>query len=290
MHATISLDAAWLTTVLLLSLRLTAVFLMTPLLSAASIPVVVRVLLVLGLASALSLGLPGAAAVARGPGGPLPGASSLVEAGLTELALGATLALGVLFAFSAFTMAGQLLGIQMGFGLAQVVDPSTKLTVSITTAAFDQLGVLVFFLADGHHALMRGVAYSLERFPLGRPWPLGAAVGPVLTQVGGLFSLGFALAAPVVFCLLMTEFALGAVARNMPQINMLTLGVPVKVVVGLVALALWFAGMGDAMDRVYASIFRCWDTIFPVAAAGEQSGGGLQALRSLASERARGGA
>jgi flagellar biosynthetic protein FliR len=271
-HGAITLDAEWLTTVLLLALRLAAVLLMTPLLSTSSVPVLVRVLVVLALAAALSLGLPSVAG--RPPGAAISGAGALVSAACTELALGATLALGILVAFAAFSMAGELLGIQMGIGIAQALDPSSSSgeTVPLLSTVFNQVGVVVFFLVDGHHALLRGVAYSLERFPLGRGWPVDAAAGPMLGQVAGLFGLGFALAAPVVVALLLLEAALGVVARNLPQMNMLAMGIPVKILVGLLALWLWFAGIGDVMGRVYGSIFRTWTEIFPAASL-ERAGG-----------------
>jgi flagellar biosynthetic protein FliR len=155
--------------------------------------------------------------------------------------------------------------VQIGFGMAQILDPVTRQQIPILTAAFNQVGVLVFFLVNGHHALLRGLAYSLERFPLGRAWSVEAAAPMVLKQVGGLFSLGFALAAPVVFCILLVELALGVVARNLPQMNMFVIGIPVKIIVGLTALSLWFGGMGDAMNRVYASIYHSWDGVFAAA-------------------------
>ncbi|MNV74630.1 flagellar biosynthesis protein FliR [compost metagenome] len=74
--------------------------------------------------------------------------------------------------------------------------------------------------------------------------------------------MGFALAAPVVFCILLVEFALGVVGRNLPQMNMFTMGIPVKILIGLIALSLWFAGIGGVMTRVYASITDTWDGIF----------------------------
>ncbi|HJV47706.1 MAG TPA: flagellar biosynthetic protein FliR [Geothrix sp.] len=254
---------AWVATVLLLSLRLGAALLMTPVLAAAMVPATVRVLLILGLSAALSLGLPSVAATPAAYLMAHPGA--LIQAGFTEVALGSTLGLGILLAFSAFTLAGRALDIQIGFGLGQVIDPSSNSRAPILTTAFNQVALVVFFLVNGHHALMRGLAYSLERFPLGQPWPIDAAVGPVLKQVAGMFSLSFVLAAPVVFCILMTDLALGVLARNLPQINMLTMGIPVKIVVGIFTLSLWFAGIGPVMTRVYGSIYRTWDAIFAAA-------------------------
>ena len=248
--------------IFLLSLRVGAVLLFTPILQAMSMPPTVRVLLVVGLSTCLALGLPDAAAPVRGLAAS-PGL--LLSAALAELALGATLALAVLAGFAAFSFAGRLLDLQIGFGIAQVLDPSTRTPTPLLTSVFQQVGALTFFLINGHHALLRGLAYSLERFPLGRQWSVDSAAPEVLKQVGGLFTLGLALAAPIVVCLLMVELALGVVARNLPQMNMFVIGISVKVVVGVLALAIWFGGIGDAMTRVYSSIYRSWDAMFAAA-------------------------
>jgi flagellar biosynthetic protein FliR len=84
--------------------------------------------------------------------------------------------------------------------------------------------------------------------------------------VAGLFSLGFSLAAPVAFCLLLVDLALGIVARNLPQMNMIAMGIPVKIVVALIALTLWAGGLASVMQRVYGSIFRTWSDTFALVA------------------------
>jgi flagellar biosynthetic protein FliR len=247
--------AAWVAGVLLVATRLAALLLMTPLLHAVPLPASVRLLLVVALAAALALPLGVAPST-------LPDLSALFDALLRELAIGATLGLGVLMAFAGFSLAGRLLDTQVGFGMAQVFDPVTRAQVPVLTSVLSLAGVLLFFVMNGHHALLRGVAWSLKRFPVGQPWSVQQAAGPVLQQAAGLFTLGFALAAPVVLSLLLVEFALGVVARNLPQANMLVLGIPVKIVVGLLALSLWASGMGEISSRIHGQLLASWDALF----------------------------
>ena len=250
-------------TFFLLSLRIAVVLGMSPVLYAMPVPARIRALLVLGLSAAMAVGLAPTQPVAGEPMAFGP----LLAAAFSELALGVTLAAGILVAFGAVAVAGNLLDVQIGFGMAQVFDPTNNRSMPLLVSVFNMAAVLTFFLVNGHHALLRGLAFSVEVFPVGRPWAMEVAIGPVLKQVGGLFGLGFALAAPVAFCLLLVEAALGAVSRNLPQINMFALSIPLKIVVGLAALSWWSAGMGGVMDRAYRSIYDTWTDVFIAARA-----------------------
>lgn len=242
----------WVLMVLLLSARIAALLLLTPVLYAATMPVLVRVLIAVGIACVVALPFAGGSAPRLAD----PGA--LVEALLREVLVGATLGLGILMAFGGFALAGRLIDVQIGFGIAQVFDPLTRTRVPVLSSVFGLLAAVFFFLVDGHHAVLRGVAYSVERFPVGQGWDVAAAAAPVAKEAAALFTLGFALAAPVVLGLLLVDFALGAISRTLPQMNMLVMGVPVKIVAGLLALSVWASGFGAPAGRLYAEIYRTW--------------------------------
>lgn len=261
--------AWWILAVVLLSLRIGAALLATPMLSYTTVPVTIRILVVVGLSCALGLGI-GSDAAARLRLEQVVGSlGALVEAAAAEVALGATFAVAIHMAFAAFAIAGRILDVQVGFGLAQVFDPTGNQTLPVLTTVFNQAGALMFFLVNGHHAFMRTLQLSLERFPLGKEWPISGALEPLIKNVSSLFALAFSLAAPVIFCILLVELALGVIARNLPQMNMLTMGTPIKIVVGLVALSLWYIGIGAAMDRVYREIYQTWNVL--LASAGHAS-------------------
>lgn len=265
----------WVAAVMLLSLRIGAALLSTPVFSAADVPVRVRVLIVLGLSAALcaslGLGVGTHDALAKLVVHPL----QLFRAGLGELALGIVMGLSVHVAFSAFSLAGGILDVQLGFGLSQVFDPSTSRQSPAMTIAFTRMGVVMFFLVNGHHALVRAIAFSLERFPLAVDWSIEAVGAGLLGRVVALFGLCVALVAPVMFCILLTEMVLGVLARNLPQVNMLTMGIPVKVVVGLTALFVWFSSVGPAMDRVYRGMYESFDAAFAVTAVPSARAGAI---------------
>ncbi|MFL6676185.1 MAG: flagellar biosynthetic protein FliR [Massilia sp.] len=246
-----------------ISVRLAALLLLTPALSPSQVPPSVRVLLVLGLSANLALGF--AFSQSDMPTVMPTDQAGIAMAVLTEAALGAVMALSVQLAFGAFSLAAALLDLQIGFGMAAVFDPVTRRQLPIVTTAMNLVAAMVFLLVNGHHALLRGVAFSLEHFPPGHPWAVEPVYGVLMKKVASLFGLGFSLAAPVACCLLFVEFTLGVISRNLPQMNIFVVGIPAKIVAGMIALAVWYGGAGVFMARIYQSIYSGWDEMFGVA-------------------------
>lgn len=242
----------WVDSALLLATRIGALVLVAPPLASAQIPGIVRLGFVVAVAVALTLGLPQAEVEQ-----PLQMAT-LIPSIVSELAVGLPMALGVAFAFAAFIAGGQILDIQIGFGMSQLFDPMTRQRLPVLSTALAQLATVSFFILNGHHAVLRALSLSLERFPLGHPFPVGLAVGPLITLGTSMFALGFAMVAPVVFCLLLAELGLGVLARNLPQVNIFAIGLPVKVIVGLTSLSAWLVAASPVVTRLNNAVLDGW--------------------------------
>ncbi|PTT75270.1 type III secretion protein, partial [Pelomonas sp. HMWF004] len=153
-----------------------------------------------------------------------------------------------------------LLDLQMGFGIATVLDPVTRANAPMIGVALSMLGLSVFFASEGHHALLRGIVHTAQWVPPGAVWQLPSAA--LLVKVAGtMFSLAIVVMAPALFMLLLVELALDVMSRVMPQMNVLFVGIPVKVMVGLGTLALAAPGMAPAFRQVYASVFSFWQEV-----------------------------
>ena len=248
---------AFAATALLLATRLGALLLATPPFGAVAVPATVRLVVVLALAATLAPTVDATAALAAAAD-----LGSLVTALAGEAALGFTMALGVALAFAAFQIGARLLDVQVGFGIGQIFDPSTRQQLPVLAGLAAPLALVLFVTADAHHAMLRAVAAGLERFPPGAAWPIDAALGPVLTQASAAFTLGFALVAPVVFVLALVDLGLGVLARNLPQMNMFVLGIPVKVIAGIAALSLWIVAAGPVVARIHGTMVGGWAAFF----------------------------
>jgi flagellar biosynthetic protein FliR len=109
--------------------------------------------------------------------------------------------------------------------------------------------------------MLRGVAFSLEALPLGT-LPATLPFGAVVKQFGTMFVLALVLAAPVMFCLLVVEAGLAVLSRNLPQMNVFIVAIPVKIFAGLAMLAASIEYLGPVAAKVFASIFRYWEALF----------------------------
>jgi flagellar biosynthetic protein FliR len=215
---------------LLLFVRCLAFFGLGPLLSDRKIPNQVKILAA------------GATAVALFPTMNLRG--WVVEQSLLgyavligkEVLLGAALGIVSSFVFMAVRMAGSLMGIQMGFSIANVYDPSTSSEISLIAQMQELLAVFLFLLVDGHHLFLRALAFSLERVPPGPGVHLNTLIGAVVPMAGVMFLTTVQVGAPVLGALFLTDAALGFVARAVPQMNVFIVGIPVKIGVGIVLL------------------------------------------------------
>ena len=164
---------------------------------------------------------------------------SALEMGLTaagELVLGLAIGFGARLIFSAVQMAGEMADMQSAFGFAGVVSPQTGERTSVIGQLQMSVAWLVFLAADGHHAVLRGLGASLTAVPLGTG---SALCAPALTQVvGSLIATSVRIAAPIVGAVILADFALGLLTRAAPQMNLLAIGFPIKLAVGLGATLL----------------------------------------------------
>jgi flagellar biosynthetic protein FliR len=138
--------------------------------------------------------------------------------------------------FSGIQMAGQIIDIQVGFGLVNVIDPAGGQQVSIL-GQFYYLVALMFFLAvDGHHALIKALGDSFSLLPAGsigwleQAGKAGPLLGAFFTK---LFIIAFQVAAPSVAVLFLTNLTMGLLSRTLPQMNVFIVGLPLNIVVGL---------------------------------------------------------
>lgn len=166
--------------------------------------------------------------------------NALSMAGLVlgELIIGAVMGLAVTIAFGALHFCGQMIGIQMGFAVANVVDPTTFQQVGVVAQVLNLLGIMLFLAFDGHLLILRAFFESYSIVPLATGDPqVGAIIGEIIRQSGHLFETGLRIALPVVCVVLLVNVGLATIARTVPQVNIFVIGFMITISLGLLVLA-----------------------------------------------------
>lgn len=202
-----------------------------PLWSVAGIPKRTRLILGLGITIAITPGLPEMPQIQ-------PGTLSGLWLLLQQMLIGVGMGFAAKIVFSALDMAGEFIGTQMGLGFATFYDPLNSSQTPVMTEFMTLISLLMFLALNGHLLYVATLAQSFSAIPVSAP-PLGAGSWLNLAELGSkIFSAGLLLALPIMVALMITNLALAVLTRAAPQLNIFSLGFPLTLTGGFVALAI----------------------------------------------------
>ncbi|HTY83623.1 MAG TPA: flagellar biosynthetic protein FliR [Silvibacterium sp.] len=156
---------------------------------------------------------------------------------LGEVIIGLLLGLAVNFMMEAPLMAGQVLGVQMGYSLATLFDPQTQADTPVLGELHRLAALLIFLQLDVHHWLLRALVRSFAYLPPGTALVTMACASGFLRAAGGIFLAGVQIAAPALVATVIADVALGFLGKASAQLPVLFIGLAVKNLLGLAILA-----------------------------------------------------
>lgn len=173
-----------------------------------------------------------------------------------EAMLGAILGLAVRMIITSVQIMGQLVGFQMGFAVANVFDPVGGGQVSVMAQFAFIVTLLVMFAVGAHHYFFIALRDSFTLVPPGKLTLTAGLMDQIIHIAGQMFSLAIRLGAPVVGALLFTSVIMGILAKTVPQMNILMVGFPFKITVGLLFLSLSMSVMIPTMAEIFGRLGR----------------------------------
>jgi|LSQX01.1.fsa_nt_gb flagellar biosynthetic protein FliR len=247
----------WIEHFILIWLRVTGIFIMSPIFGRKNEPNIHKI----GFSFALTYILTNTMLFENNIG--YTGMFEYVFACIKELVLGLTLGYLITLFFSAALIAGELMDRQVGFGMANIFDINLNIQVPLMGNFFNFLILLVFFSLNGHHTIIAFLSNSFEIIYPGQVF-LNAEIGIVIIKAFlYIFAVAIQLAIPLIAAALVLEAALGIIIRTVPQMNIFIIGIPLRVAVGLVVIFLiipaylkCFGGMFDKMFFYINDAFR----------------------------------
>lgn len=170
---------------------------------------------------------------------------------ISEAMFGLILAMTVRIFFTSIQMAGHFMSFQMGFSIARAIDPQAEVQDSVLTEMMYLLTILMFFTIDGHHIFLRALASSFEAAPL-NGIGFDNSIADIFVKLSSkMFLIGLKLAAPMLIALFLSNLCLGIVARTVPQVNILMVGFPVNICIGLIFLIMTFGNIAPFLRGMF---------------------------------------
>jgi flagellar biosynthetic protein FliR len=138
---------------------------------------------------------------------------------------------------TAIYLAGQMIDMHIGFGMVSVFDPMSNIQIPVTANFYFILTMLMFLAIDGHHLLIYTLTDSFTLLPLNSSLVFDSDIlGFFLKLFGSVFVIGFKIAAPVTAAVFVADVSLGVISKAVPQVNVFVIGMPLKILLGLLVI------------------------------------------------------
>lgn len=180
-----------------------------------------------------------------------------------EVIIGLLLGFAANLVFVGIQMAGEFISYQMGMSMSSMLDPMSGSQIPTLGQVYFYFALLIFLALNAHHVLILGVNHSFEAMPLGSfISQYGVMAERFIMLTAGMFTVALLVSIPVMGVMLVTEIALGFMAKVMPQMNIFMVGLPLKVGVGLLALMVSLPFVSDLLEERYDLLFQQIEGLF----------------------------
>jgi flagellar biosynthetic protein FliR len=153
-----------------------------------------------------------------------------------EVIIGLFLGLTARLALAAIQTAGMIIGLQTSMANAFAYDPTTSQQNAVVGAWLSMVAMVLIFVTDLHHMMLRGLVESYALFRPAEPPPLGDLTELIVRLASSSFLLGIQIATPFMAFGFIFFLALGLIARLMPQVQIFFVAMPLQIVIGFIAL------------------------------------------------------
>lgn len=135
--------------------------------------------------------------------------------------------------FNSLKIAGSLIDQQIGLSMSSIYDPNSKEQATLIENLMYWMGIIIFFSMNGHHKLIIGIQQSFHLIKIGENL-IQNNFYYIIHVFVQCFTIGFKIAVPVILSLIFTDLIMGLISRSVPQLNVMIIGMPLKMLVGVV--------------------------------------------------------
>ncbi len=155
-----------------------------------------------------------------------------------EAVNGITLGFGVMLVMNSIYVAGQIIDMNMGFSMVNVMSAQDESSIPITANLYYIFMLIIFITLNAHYAVIDAFAISLDKVPLGELAFNSTHLAGFTELMSMTFELAFRIAIPIILTVLVSNLILGLLSKAMPGMNVFMVGMPFKILIGLATILL----------------------------------------------------
>lgn len=224
-------DSAWLFGFACVFVRCSALVLASPVFG-GSVPTKVRVMFAAIVGLALTPPLLGSLPT------PPEDLGSLVLTFGNEVGVGVVIGMCIQFMLLGAQMAGAFLDMQLGFGTMQMFNPQLGAPVTILGNLKFMLGLVLFFLLNGHHMMFKAFFESYQIHANFGPHQLADLRSTMIPYIGQISMIALQLAAPAAGVAIIVDGAASLINKAIPNLQVYFLTAGAKSTLGILALTM----------------------------------------------------
>ena len=236
---------------LLVMIRASGIFIFSPFFSSQNIPNTMKIGLTFSISLLITSILPFVPTLSN---------ETLVLIIFKELMVGVIIGFISYSFFSAFYVMGQIIDMNIGFGMVNVVDPQNKVQVPLMGNFYYILAFLMLLSTDGHHTIISALVDSYNFIPIGSFKYTEITMNLLVDTLAKSFELGFKLSFPIVATIFLTDIVLGIMSKTIPQMNVFVVGMPLKAILGLlivfISMPIFYGAINGIFDFIINDIYK----------------------------------
>lgn len=164
---------------------------------------------------------------------------SLAMSIINEIMTGAILGFMINALFNIIKAAGGFMDMQLGLSMMNLVDPNSNIQSTLLGTMSYYVALVMFFVVNGHHILIKCLSASFEIVKVGQSIIFTDNFYVMLQGFIKFFFIGVRIALPIMLIGVITDLTMSLISRSVPTINVMILGMPVRIVVGLISFTVF---------------------------------------------------
>ena len=151
--------------------------------------------------------------------------------------------------------AGRIIDMETGLSMASMLDPTSKEDLSISGIIYRYGTLLILIISGMYQYIMKALAESFILIPVaGSVFHADKLLDVMLKFMADFVLISFRICLPIFAVMIILNALLGILAKVAPQMNMFSVGIQIKVLVGMFVLFLTIGMLPQITEMIFTEM------------------------------------